>query len=141
MSLILYPTENYDTFISIINCDTLLTANVIGSQREAYANLIDTDKEIYIRQATTLIKNDITLPYTLEDDLQLATAYLVNHSVGIVMTNGDKSSNVKEKEIDGVVRTVYFSPNSDVNDFPDICQSLLSQYDGASDGSFVLERA
>ena len=141
MALILYPTTDYDAFISIVNCDAFLESNVIGSQRTLYDALIDADKEIYIRQATTLIKNAITLPTTLEEDLQAATAYLVNHSIGIDMLDSNKSSNVKVKEIVDVVKTEYFTPNNDVNSFPDIVQSLLLQYDGVSDGSFVFNRA
>ena len=142
MALILYPTTDYDAFISIANCDTFLTANVIGSQRTDYDALSDGDKEIYIRQATTLIKHNITLPDTLEDDLQYATAYLVNYSIGVDMTNEDgKQGNIKRKEIVDVVETEYFAPGQDSNSFPDIVQSLLNQYDGVSDGSFVFERS
>ena len=141
MALILYPNTEWDAFVSVINCKELLALNVIGSQREAFDNLSDSDIEIYIRQSTTLIKNYITLPSTLEDDLQLATAYLVNYSVGKVMTDSDKSSNVKVKEIVDVVKTEYFSPNSDVNSFPEIVESLLVQYDGVSDGSFIFNRS
>jgi len=141
MALVIFPTTDYDAFVTVVNCDSLLEVNVIGTQRAAYDALSDGDKEIYIRQATTLIKHNAELPTTLEDDLQLATAYLVNHSVGIDMLNSDNTSNVKVKDIDGVVKTEYFSQNSDSNSFPDIVQSLLEQYDGAVDGSFTFSRA
>jgi len=141
MALILYPTDDYDAFISIVNCDAFLAANVIGSQRTLYDALSDGDKEIYIRQATTLIKGNITLPNTLEDDLQYATAYLVNFSIGVDMTNTSASTNIKSKEIVDVIKTEWFSPNKDINSFPTIVQQLLEQYDGVSDGSFQYSRS
>jgi len=141
MSLILYPNTGYDAFISVANCDAFLTANVIGTQRELYDALTVPDREIYIRQATTIIKGDITLPDTLEQDLQDATAYFVNYSVGIDVTNSSKSSNVKIKEITDLVTTEYFSPNKDVNALPDIVSSLLKSYNVITDGTFTFERS
>jgi len=139
--LILYPNTGYDAFVSVVDCDAFLALNVIGAQRESYGLLSDTDKEIYIRQATLSIKNSVTLPNTLENDLMRATAYLVNYSIGKDMTNSDRSSNIKSKEISGVTKTEYFTANSDVNSFPDICQSLLKQYDVVTDGTFSFNRS
>lgn len=141
MSLIIYPTEDYDAFISVVDCDTLLSSNVIGAQRALYDDLVDSDKEIYIRQATTLIKQRITMPETLENDLKAATAYLVNYSVGLDMTNADKSSNVKVKNIVGVISTEYFSNGSASNAFPDVVTSFLSQYGLSARSTFSLDRS
>ena len=141
MALTIYPTDNYDAFISIVDCDTYLTSNIIGSQRILYDALIDSDKEIYIRQATTLIGQRITLPDTLEDDLKAATAYLVNYSVGLDMTNANKSSNVKVKNIVGVISTEYFASGAASNAFPDIVTSFLSTYGLLARSSFVLDRS
>jgi len=141
MALILYPTDDYDAFISIVNCDAFLTANVIGSQRTLYDALEDVDKEIYIRQATTLIEGRITLPDTLEQDLQDATAYLVNYSVGLDMLNADKSSNVKVKNIVGVISTEYFATGAASNSFPDVVTTLLGQYGLIARSSFALDRS
>lgn len=141
MSLTIYPTDDYDAFISVADCDTYLASNVVGSQRALYDALVDTDKEIYIRQASTLIGQRITLPDTLEDDLKAATAYLVNYSVGLDMTNADKSSNVKVKNIVGVISTEYFSNGSASNAFPDIVTSFLSQYGLSARSTFSLDRS
>ena len=99
--------------------------------------MFDTDKEILLRQSTLLIKNKITLPDTLEGDLQLATAYLSNSSVSVEMTTPDGNENVKVKEIDGVVKTEYFTKGSDSNSFPDLVNLLLGQYQIVSTGSSI----
>ena len=141
MSLILYPTTGYNAFISLADCDTFLLENVIGSQRALYDALVDSDKEIYIKQATMFIKQDITLPDTLEQDLQDATAYYVNYSIGVDLVANDKDSNVKVDEVVGVVKTEYFTKSKEVNSLPEICQKLLSQYDVVVDGVFTFERS
>ena len=103
MALIEYPTTGWDTFCSLANAEALLLANVPSAQRTAWDALIDADKEIILRQATIMIRTSITLstdlPLTLDPDLQLATAYVANSSVGIDMLTSDKSSNVKVKEV------------------------------------------
>lgn len=141
MALILYPLSDYDAFTSVLDCDSILVNNVIGSQREGYDALDNTDKEIYIRQASLLIKQKITLPDALENDLKIATAYLVNHSVGVNMLNEDKKSNIKSKEIVDVVKTEYFGRGEDSNSFPDIVESLLDQYSSVTSSFFIFERA
>ena len=143
MALIIYPDVGYDSFITVANCDIYLANNVPTSQRVKYdAITIDSDKEILIRQATTLIKSKITLPATLEQNLQDATAYLVNYSIGINMTNDDGStSNLKRKRLEGVIDKEWFSPLSAANSFPDIVDSLLKDYGVSTSGAFVLQRA
>ena len=141
MALILYPITSYDAFISVANCDTFLNNNVIGSQRTAYDALTETEKEIYIRQATTFIKQDITLPSTLETNLQHATAYLINYSIGIDMVANDNDSNIKVDEVVGVVKTEFFGRAKEINSLPEIVQKLLSGYEVQTDGVFRFERS
>lgn len=136
MALIIYPNEDYDSFCSVADADSILTNNVPSSQRTAWEALLEADKEIYLRQATILIKQKITLPDTLEDDLKTACAYLANYSIGKDMTNSTSDNNIKVDEVVGVVKTEYFSPNKSSNSFPSIVNSLLKQYGLQSDGSF-----
>lgn len=136
MALIIYPDENYDSFCSVTDADSILTNNMPSSQRTAWEALLEADKEIYLRQATILIKQKITLPDTLEDDLKTACAYLANYSIGIDMTNSTSDNNIKVDEVVGVVKTEYFSPNKSSNSFPSIVNSLLKQYGLQSGGSF-----
>lgn len=143
MALILYPNDNYNAFTDIAFCDTFLTENVPSSQRTAYDALLNADKEIYIRQATTLIKSKITLPETLEEDLQIATCYLVNYSIGIDMLNNDTSvTGLQEKTIDkGTITKKYFeNAVKNTNALPDIVTEILKKYGYNSGGSFVLSR-
>ncbi|NQX98212.1 MAG: hypothetical protein HRT73_10080, partial [Flavobacteriales bacterium] len=96
--IILYPLEDYDGFITEADCTVYLTNNVPTAQIAEYIALSGTEREVLIRQATTLIKSKITLPDTLEDNLKNACAYLVNYSVSNVMTNSDDSNNLKVKD-------------------------------------------
>lgn len=141
MALVLYPTDGYNAFISLADCNTFLTENVPTSQRALWDALTDPDKELYIKQATLLIKNKITLPDTLEDDLQHATAYLANYSVDKDMLNSSNDSNLKRKRVEGVIDKEWFSPTKSDNNFPDIVDLLLSSYGAVSDGSFTFVRA
>ena len=142
MALIEYPLENYDTFCSLADAETLILNNIPATQTEAWNALAgDTQKEVQLRQATLLIKNKITLPDTLEDDLKLATAYLANASTGNDVTDDDGSGNVKIKEITGVVKTEFFSPNKSNDDFPNMVTLLLSKYEVVQDGTFTFSRA
>ncbi len=142
MSLIIYPSDSWVSFCSVADADSLLSLNVPSAQRTVWNTpLSESDKEVYLRQATLLIRQQITLPDTLEDDLKLATAYLANHSTDIDMTNEDGSDNVKVKEIVGVVKTEYFSNGESSNTFPDIVNSLLTQYEASASGGFSFSRA
>ena len=141
MALIIYPTTDWDSFCDVADADLILANNVPSSQLTAWNALTTTDKEIYLRQATLLISNKITIPSTLESNLQKACAYLAWYSVGKDLTNNDgKTGNVKVKEIVGVVKTEYFSQGKDSNSFPEIVDLLLKDYGAVSDGSFIFAR-
>ena len=62
---------------------------------------------------------------------------LANSSVAVDMTTADGKENVKEKDIVGVVKTVYFSRGQDSNSFPDLVVLLLGQYQITSVGSSI----
>ena len=145
MALIEYPTDSWDAFVSLADCNFLISNNIPSTQSTGWDALtVDTDKEVYIRQATQLIKAKITLPDTLEDDLKLATAYLVNHSVGKNMLDDDNKSKVKRKKYDGAMETEYFAPPDEGDSFPDVVNNLIGQYlptDAVSSGSFSFTRA
>lgn len=142
MALTIYNDDGWDSFVTIANADTILTNNIPSTQRTLWEALADTDKEIYLRQATELIRTKITLPYELEDDLQKATAYLANYSVGKDMTTSDGESNLKRKNIaQTTIEKEYFYPGSKSNAFPDNVIALLSQYGYGGANSFTLDRA
>lgn len=143
MALTIYPLDNYDSFCTVADADTLLTANVPTSQRTSWDALIEADKEIYLRQATTIIRTKVSeLPTTLEDDLKLACAYLANYSVGIDMTNSDNKGNLKRINIaNETIEKEYFTQTKDSNDLPDIVVSLLAQYGVKTTGTFSFQRS
>lgn len=141
MSLVVYPTTNYDAYMSIADTDTMM-ANV-ALDNSTWTALTDPQKEFYIKQATTLIKLKITEPDedTTPFNLQLATAHLINFSLGKDMTNDDGKSNVKKIDIDGAVSKEFFSPSKKSNSFPDIVASLLYEYGFTGANSFRLVRS
>lgn len=142
MALTIYPATGWDAFVSLSDCNTILTNTVPSSQLTDWNGLSDTDKEVYIRQATMLINAKITPPDTLEDDLKTATAYLANFSIDTDMQNENDTGNIKIKEITGVVKTEWFNPSEDKsNEFPDIVVSLISQYYTKASSSFCFKRA
>ncbi len=141
MALIVYPDTNNDAFCSLADANTLITANIPSTQRTAWEGLADPDKEIIIRQSTILLRQKITAPTTLEDNLKLACAYLSNHSVGIDMTKKTTSNNVKKKSIaKGAVATEFFGETQDSNAFPSIVTALISTYGVTSGGTFSFLR-
>ena len=141
--LVIYPTTDYESFCSLTDANTIITNYFQASQRAGWEALDDTDKESLLRQSTLLIEQKVgELPTALETNLQRATAYLANHSIGKDMTNESNTGNVKIKEITGVVKTEYFNPSEDKsNDFPDVVISLLAKYDVSNSSSFSFNRA
>lgn len=142
MALTIYPADNYDSFIAEADATSFLALSVPPSQLTAWNALDVATREIYLRQATTLIKQKITLPETNEDNLKCACAYLANYSIDIDMLNTDSESNLKRINIaDSEIEKEWFSPNKSANQFPTIVSDLLSGYGYSSGGSFVLARA
>jgi len=142
MALTIYPNIDYDSFCSLADAELLIVANVPAAQHTLWDALTDPNKEVQLRQATLLIKNKIQLPGTLEDDLQLACALLANSSTGTDITDSDgKTGNVKSKEIVDVVKTEYFGRSKGNDEFPNMVNLLLSQYQVKSSSSFTFERA
>lgn len=140
--LTIYPDPGYDSFCSLADAGLLIAANIPSAQHTAWDNLPTVgDKEIELRQATILIRNKITLPDTLEEDLKLATVYLANSSVGVVMTNEDGKGDIKVKEIVDVVKTEFFGRKKDSNSMPDIVVMLLAQYQIIASSTFSFNRA
>jgi len=138
--LIEYPTTGYDTFCSLADAGTILLNNVPPSQRTDWDAITeDTTKEIYLRQATLVIKGKITLPETLEYDLKLATAYLANYSIGKDMVDDGEKSNIKVKKVDDI-SVEYFNPRDADNELPDLVINLLAKYEVSSSGTFSLVR-
>lgn len=140
MALIIYPLDNYDSFSTVADADTIITNNVPDSV--AWLALTESKKEVYLRQATETVKGSVLcLPDTLEEDLKKATAYTANYSITTPTATDSGKGNVKIKEIVDVVKTEYFYATK-ANSLPDNVVKLLEQYCVvASDSVFCFTRA
>jgi hypothetical protein len=143
MALTIYPTENWDSYVSEVDADALISANLI--ETSSWGALTSQHKEIYLKTATRAIKLKITDPEASEtpDDLALATVLLANYSIGRDMTNSDGKENLKRIKIDGAIEKEFFSSGGakKSNAFPDDVIALLGQFDYQSANSFTLDRS
>lgn len=141
MALVIFPTENWDSYASISDINDLFSKYVKDTSN--WDNLTDTQKEIYLRQNTLLIKNKIgQLDETSEADfeIKLALTYLTAYSIGKDMLNADGDENIKVIDISGTIRKEYFTKGKKSNDFPAIVKEILQPY-GYGIAGFRLERS
>ena len=140
MALIIYDTDNWDSYISLTDAEDLVTSYIIDTS--TWDALDDTVKEKYLRQATMLIKSRITLKEgDTTDNLKLATVYLAVFSIAKDMTQSDGKDNLKIIEIDGAIKKEFFTKGKSSNQFPDIVTQLLQEYNYTSSSTFKMERS
>ena len=146
MALIIYPATGWNSYVSLTEAGTIATDNIINLT--AWTALTDPQKELYLKQSTTLIRLKIIDPITVDDtltaapsDLKLATVHLSVSSVGIDMVDNDGKENIKRIKIEGAIEKEFFTKGESSNAFPDIVASLLNQYQYTSTSSFVLTRS
>ena len=128
MSLIVYPTKDWNTFIDLVRADA-----IIGSLKtdNGYLALTDDAKEAILVETALLIRMCATsLPKTIEPDLELAQAYLAVYATTTDMTAFTISSGAIKKEWAGAVGQEFFEGGvqGSAMDFPPIVVSLLKQY-------------
>jgi hypothetical protein len=140
MALIIYPLSGFDSFVTLEDTTSNLTNNVIDIT--AWTALTETVKEIYLRQATLLIKSRIDLDLVVSvDNLELATSLLANYAVGVDITDDTNDGNIKINEITGVIHKEYFTKGKASNAMPTNVVSLLSEYGFVGSGSIKILRA
>ncbi len=140
MALIIYPLSGFDSFVTLEDTTSNLTNNVIDTT--AWTALAETVKEIYLRQATLLIKSRIDLDLVVSvDNLELATSLLANYAVGVDITDDTNDGNIKINEITGVIHKEYFTKGKASNAMPTNVVSLLSEYGFVGSGSIKILRA
>ena len=140
MAIILYPNTDWDGFVDEATATAILTSLV--PDLTDWTDLTVQVREVYIRQATLLISQEITIPDALEKDLQKATAYLANYSIGKDMQEENGSELLKRKRIEGVVDKEWFAPReTKSNELPDIVERLIAQYKLSGSSSFTFTRA
>lgn len=137
MALIIYPTTKYDSFVSVNEASSLIEKNVVDSTTWENSNA----QEVYLRQATVLIKSKIDFDLIDDtDNLKLATALLANYAIGTDITNDNENGNLKVKEIVGVVKKEWFGKGKQSNAIPSNIASLLSEYGYSSSNALRLVR-
>ena len=140
MALTIYPTDNYDSYVSLLDAESIYDTNIIDTSK--WDALTDTLKEKYLRQATMLIKLKITDP--LEEatpfNLQLATVYLVDYALDTNVLKDDGKGNLKRIKIEGAIEKEFFSRSNSNTAIPDHIAMLLNEYGYLSNSTFSLER-
>ena len=131
MALIVYPTDDWDTFIDVTESDSIITGMVQNDNTRAYLTLQVDQKEAVLRQTATQIRlcSNITLPEDNEGDLQLAQCYLTVHAMGVDMTAYDPNEKAVTYEKVGSLATAYQAGmKGSSTDFDSMTSSLLRQY-------------
>ncbi len=129
MALIIYPTADYDSFVSVLDADTIIGGFVSDN---GYSDLDEAGKEAILRQTALQIQlcNAIVLPATAEYNLQLAQCYLTVYAISVDMMYYDPNNRAIIEEHAGEVGAAY-NPSYKVDNnagYPPVVESLLSQY-------------
>lgn len=131
MALIIYPEDNWNSFISIADADITIGAFVASPGQEKYLGYDDAQKEAILKQTALQIKlcKNITLPDEATYDLELAQCYLTTHALEVNMIAYDASADSVTAESVGEISVAYDTNKKDTNDsFPPMVTSILSQY-------------
>lgn len=129
MSLIIIPTENGDSFISILDADDVIIKNSVHSGQ--WLELLDGQKEVYLRIATSRILRIVsTDKYNPDGYLDLstydattsclpkATALMAIHDLAYGLSSEvNPNTGIVSKEKVGDLEVTYFhgNPLSQVN--------------------------
>ncbi len=127
--LIIYPSEFWDSFISVATCTTLSDRYISGNKFGLLAD--DTAREVALRQASLMIAQcpNIVLPATVDTNLAMATMYLVEHGLTVDMIAYDAADKAVASETAGAVSISYFQGQKSGNEtFPPMVLSLLKPY-------------
>lgn len=140
--LTIYPTTNYDSYVSLLDAESIYDTNIIDTSKWDALDLTPTIKEKYLRQATMLIKLKITDPLATETpyNLQLATVYLVDYALSTNVLQDDGKGNLKRIKIEGAIEKEFFSRANSNTAFPDHIAMLLNEYGYLASSTFSLER-
>ncbi len=130
MALIIYPTADYDSFISVADCETTSDAYIYGNKFSQLATV--EGKEAILRQTCLSIRqcNNIVLPADIESNLEVAQVYLVEQALTINMIAYDANEGAIIEEHAGAVGASYDSSKkaADNSAFPPMVSNLLSTY-------------
>lgn len=128
MALIVYPAEDWDSFVSVLRADEII-GNFVDDA--GFLAMDEATKEAYLRQTAlqiSLCKN-ITLPDDIAQGLEVAQCYLVTHAIGIDMIAYDPNDSAINSEAVDTIKVSYDTAlKNGAGTFPPMVQSLLSPY-------------
>jgi len=122
MALVVYPTNGFDSFVSLEEANSIISENVFNT--EEWDGLADNKKEVLLRQATDTIRWFVRLKG--EEDtyrLKKATALLAEYKLG----EDKKETNLKREAVAGVYEKEYYEvSNKNIdNVIPAYVRSLI----------------
>lgn len=128
MALIVYPADGWDSFGTLAEIDDFITKNLVAPE---WIALDDTTKEIYARQATTLISScpNITLPDDTSDALMQGQAITAVYALSTPITGYDPNErSVKRQKVDVIEIEYDTALKGQATTIPPYAQTYLSQY-------------
>lgn len=131
MALIVYPTTDWDSFVSVTRADTIIGGFVQDAGATAYIALTETEKEAILRQTALQIQlcNGIVLPDDIEYSLEYAQCYLTTHALETDMITYDPTADSVTSEAVDTLAVSYDVNRKEGNDtFPPMVTKLLSRY-------------
>jgi hypothetical protein len=147
MSLIIYPTGNYDSFVSVVDADTFITN--YDPKSEDWLALTEAQKETYLRISTQRILDNVSTDadnadgyldestYVASDScLPKACSLMAIHDLVFSISSGvNENTGLVSKEKVGDVERSYFHGHTDKqvkglnkNPFPQSVIKCLNSY-------------
>jgi hypothetical protein len=147
MALTIYPASGYDSFITVADADTIITANSV--QSATWLAMTEIEKEVYLRIATARIFNVVSTDTSNEDGyldsstyvasescLPKATALMAVHDLVYGLSSEiNPNTGVVSKEKVGDLEVNYFHGYTDkqvrgrkTNPYPSIAIPCLNYY-------------
>ena len=127
--LIIYPSEFWDSFLSVADCTTLSNRYVSGNKFATLAD--DAAREIILRQTALQINQcpNMELPTNVTTDLAMAQMYLVEHALTTDMIAYDANDRaITSERVDTLAVTYDTDKKGSSDDFPPMVSSFLKQY-------------
>ena len=131
MALVIFPLDNYDSFVSVADADAIIGGFVVSDGQTAYLAGDEAYKEAILKQTCLQIRlcPNISLPADIENNLELAQCYLVVHALTVDMMSYDPYDKAVTKESVSTISTEYdVNMKGDASDFDTMTSALLKPY-------------
>jgi len=137
MSLIVYPTSDYDSFISVLDADSIIANNTLFNSN--WTALTTTQKEVYLRIASTRILNVIDTALLDGTDsclVKVSALMAVRDLVFEISSSINPNTGLVSSEKVGDLQVTYYHGNTNrqvrgknMNPFPPEVVNCLADYD------------